>query len=284
MNVVFVVLHYCQIDVTLNCINSLLRLRGGAKVVVVDNASPDGSGKLLNEQFHGSDYVYVILNKENLGFATANNKGYLYAKKKLNADVIAVLNNDTVIDDLDFVEKLLSLPLIHRYHIIAPDIVNKDGKHQNPFFLHPMPFKEICRNYNSLGLLKILYSLPLIGDIKANNSISYKEKETIEYDKEQEMIVPHGAAIVYTPLWVNNEDFAFYPGTFMYVEEIILYYYVMAHKYKTVYTPTLGVYHIEDISTNTRFNNKRKKALFQIKHMRESYRILIDFIKKNRLY
>ena len=31
MNVVFVVLHYCQIDVTLNCINSLLRLRGGGK-------------------------------------------------------------------------------------------------------------------------------------------------------------------------------------------------------------------------------------------------------------
>lgn len=283
MKVVFVVLHYCQVNVTLGCIKSLLHLKGEKDIVVVDNASPDGSGAVLENKFINNDIVHVILNDSNLGFASANNIGYAYAKNELKAEVVVVLNNDTVIKDDCFVEKLLSSPVLNKYHIIAPNIINKEGRHQNPFMLKPRPYKEICSIYKQLGLLLFLYSIPVIGDIKANNSLSYNVMPAVNFEKAQEMIVPHGAAIIYTPLWINKESFAFYPGTFMYVEESLLYYYVMAHKYRTVYTPELEVYHLEDISTNTRFKKKRKKALFQAKQKRKSYKVLMNFIEQNHL-
>lgn len=281
MIVAFIVLHYCQVDVTLDCINSLCRLKGNPQIVVVDNASPDGSGKILRERFEGSVLVHVILNDSNLGFAAANNIGYAYAKKEIGANVIAVLNNDTVIEDECFIDKLVSSSFLQSFHIVAPNIINKDGKRQNPFMLQPMTYEEIKKNYRSLGFLEIIYSIPWIGDLKANNRLSHKEREIINSDKVQEMIVPHGAAIIYTPLWVNNEEFAFYPGTFMYVEEIILYYYMMAHQYKSIYLPDFVIYHLEDVSTNTRFRNKRKRALFQIKQMKNSYRVLMKYIEQN---
>jgi len=282
MKVAFVVLHYCQVDVTFNCIDSLLNLKGAPQIIVVDNASPDGSGKQLDEKFKGSNQVFVILNDANLGFATANNIGYAYAKQELGAEVIAVINNDTIIEDSLFIEKLLTSDLLSRYHIIAPDIINKEGLHQNPFALQPLKYGEMVRNYKRLGILQLLYSIPLIGDLKARVSFSNNEKRT-DAGNILEMIVPHGAAIIYTPLWVNKEDIAFYPGTFLYLEEELLFYYVLHHNYKTIYVPDLKIHHLEDVSTNAQIKGHRKKALFQIKQLKVSYKVLKEYITTYKL-
>ena len=105
----------------------------------------------------------------------------------------------------------------------------------------------------------------------------------MEAGKAQSMIIPHGAAIIYTPLWVGAEDIAFYPGTFLYLEEELLFYYVISHKYKTTYVPELKIHHLEDVSTNARFKDCRKKALFQIKQLKKSYKVLINYITTNNL-
>ena len=282
MKIVFVVLHYCQISVTVDCISSLLRLKGNPLVVVVDNASPDGSGSVLKERYKGSGVVHFILNNHNLGFARANNIGYAYAKKELAADVIVVINNDTIIKDKEFVEKLLSSPFLHSHHIIAPDIINMAGNHQNPKALQPPSYKLIINNYRKAILNRLIYSIPIIGDIK---SIMISSSKYHQPKREEiiEMIVPHGAAVIYTPLWINKEDIAFYPGTFMYCEESILIYYIINKHYKTVYCPDFEIIHLEDISTKSRFKNRRKRSLFQLKHSIESHRILIEYIKKNGL-
>lgn len=284
MKVAFVVLHYCQVNVTIDCINSLSRLKGNPQIVVVDNASPDGSGIILKERYSGSSNVNVILNDSNLGFATANNIGYAYARKELGADVIAVLNNDTVIEDNDFIVKLLSSPFVHRYHIIAPDIVNKEGKHQNPYSLKPKSYDRIIKDYRKLKLLLSVYSIPVIGDLKAIIAFSHKKLQVVPHEDECEMIVPHGAAIIYSPLWTEKENFAFFPGTFMYGEELLLYYYIMCNKYKTIYYKELEIYHLEDVATNARFFSKRKKKLFQTKCQLKSYKLLIDYITHNSLF
>ena len=38
-------------------------------IVIVDNASPNGSGKELEEYYEHSEKVTVLLSEENLGFA-----------------------------------------------------------------------------------------------------------------------------------------------------------------------------------------------------------------------
>lgn len=72
-----------------------------AEIVVVDNASSDGTGEMLAERF---PRVTVVRNSENLGFGRAVNRGAAEAK---NADVVVLVNNDAVCA-ADFVEELLA--------------------------------------------------------------------------------------------------------------------------------------------------------------------------------
>jgi GT2 family glycosyltransferase len=61
------------------------------KVIVVDNASTDGSVKLVKKKFK---WVDLIQNKKNYGFSKGNNIGIKYARK-YNPKYFLLLNNDT---------------------------------------------------------------------------------------------------------------------------------------------------------------------------------------------
>ncbi len=59
------------------------------EVIVVDNASADGSAEMVRREFPG---VRVIVNGENLGFARANNQGI----RASHGRYVLLLNNDTI--------------------------------------------------------------------------------------------------------------------------------------------------------------------------------------------
>lgn len=69
------------------------RLR--VEVIVVDNASTDGSAELLRKKF---PWVRVIYNSENVGFARANNQAIAQA----NGKYVLLLNPDTVVAEDTF--------------------------------------------------------------------------------------------------------------------------------------------------------------------------------------
>ncbi|MBQ2149938.1 MAG: glycosyltransferase, partial [Bacteroidales bacterium] len=93
-------------DMTLKCAESLLALPVPVRLVIVDNASPDGSGELLRDRFAASPSVTVILNESNEGFARGNNAGYKYLRDHFHCRFITVLNNDVLIKDRDFTAKV----------------------------------------------------------------------------------------------------------------------------------------------------------------------------------
>src|SRR5436309_138836 len=70
-----------------------------AEIFVVDNNSVDGSVEMIREKF---PEVILIENKENVGFAKANNQ----AIAKANGEFILLLNPDTVVEE-DTFEKCL---------------------------------------------------------------------------------------------------------------------------------------------------------------------------------
>jgi len=74
------------------CLTSVFAEPSGLKleVFVADNASSDGSAEMVREAF---PQVCVIENKENLGFATANNR----VLPLCHAGTILLLNSDTVV-------------------------------------------------------------------------------------------------------------------------------------------------------------------------------------------
>ena len=71
-----------------------------ARVVVVDNASADGTAEMVARRFPEVD---VVVNERNLGFGRAVNHGLEHAG---DVDVVVLVNNDTVCAR-DFVERML---------------------------------------------------------------------------------------------------------------------------------------------------------------------------------
>ena len=47
----FVILHYRAIDMTKTCVERIEALEGNSHIVIVDNASPNGTGRLLAEEY-----------------------------------------------------------------------------------------------------------------------------------------------------------------------------------------------------------------------------------------
>ena len=79
------------------CLHSVRRAMQGieGEVFVVDNNSVDGSLKMLAQKF---PEVKVIANKDNVGFAKANNQ----AIRISTGEYVLLLNPDTVVEDDTF--------------------------------------------------------------------------------------------------------------------------------------------------------------------------------------
>ena len=112
------------------CLHSVLQQarRKEFELLVVDNASRDGSADTIEREF--PDRVRLIKSKENLGFAKGNNAAAEFA----SGDYILLLNPDTVILDgavdrlLEFAEKKsrcrdLGRTYCLRRRLIEPDFL-----------------------------------------------------------------------------------------------------------------------------------------------------------------
>lgn len=90
-----VVLTYNNLDLTKACLQSLIEQTDypNLEIIVVDNASVDGTPSYLNEFRQQHQNTKVILNEKNIGFSAGNNVGLAAAM----GDYLVLLNNDTVV-------------------------------------------------------------------------------------------------------------------------------------------------------------------------------------------
>ena len=140
----FVILHYRAIDTTRSCVRSIRALAGDKHIVIVDNASPDGTGKQLAEEFAASPDVTVLLHGKNDGFARGNNVGVRWVCAHLDADFTVVLNNDVEIPQHDFVPQIARIYAQHPFDLLGPDIVSVfSGIHQSPKTLHGCTLESV---------------------------------------------------------------------------------------------------------------------------------------------
>ena len=128
----FVILHYMTKQETIDCVASILEKTKAepmkVSIVIVDNASANGTGRELQQLYQGAENIYVILNPENLGFARGNNVGFEFAKKTLNSDFICLINNDTLLMQDDFLSRICADYQQHHFAVLGPQILSKDQK------------------------------------------------------------------------------------------------------------------------------------------------------------
>ena len=133
----FVILHYRAIDSTVTCTECIKKLQGENHIVIVDNASPDDTGRRLQEKYRNDPDVTVLVNGENAGFARGNNLGVRWAWENLRPEFTVVLNNDVEIEQEDFSLRITEIDQEHPFDLLGPDIVSVfSGIHQSPKSLH----------------------------------------------------------------------------------------------------------------------------------------------------
>lgn len=110
-----------------HCFTSLRESTMPVQIIVVDNASNDGTVEYVKKNY---PEIILLENKENLGFGRANNRGMRYALDH-ECDYVFLLNQDTWIEK-DVIEKLVNVHAMHgEYGILSPLHVAPDGYQLN---------------------------------------------------------------------------------------------------------------------------------------------------------
>ena len=281
---VFVILHYSAVNDTIECVESILENLDDPnfEIVVVDNCSPDDDLSILKEKFAKSK-LHFIQNEENLGFAKGNNVGYQYAKKELNANFIILLNNDTTVEQNDFLTRISNIYDETQFAVLGPDILSTaDGEHQNPHI--KVNLQKIRTNIIFYKLCLILTYINLYEPITKSilclsKTLGCKQKSNDEHWKQsKEGTKLQGSCLVFSPVYVQKYR-GLFDKTFMYVEEDILFYIAKQENLKMVYSPDIQILHKEKSSTKSLNDTSKKMKIFYYKNMCSSLKEFLALTK-----
>ena len=241
----FVVLQYNQPEVTARCVASLERLDGAGRevrIVVVDNGSEPAAVARSRELFGDRPGVTLLCSEENLGFARGNNLGYRHAREVIGAGYVAVINNDTVIDDDAFIARCVGTFTACPYSILGPDIVTPDGRRENPWNDHVYDAAE----WREMGELFTRQRAAW----EAGEPAEFRRmgQRTPEAEGLREAVL-QGAAYVLSPVFVADRETVFDERTFLYGEEFLLAVECLLSGHLTLYAPTIKILHEEGVST-----------------------------------
>lgn len=279
--IVYVLLYYKAFDDTVECIDSLTKLKSDDYVisyVVVDNNSNDSSFEKLKKEFQNLNNIYFIETGKNLGFARGNNVGIMYAKEKLKADFVIAMNTDIVIKQADIYTQIVMSFDKEQFYVMGPKVVSYYSNDLQSPIGDARENKPIKRYFeNKLRLL--LWETNLIQLIRKFRSPDNRIKEgKTGYDKYN--CVCSGCCLVFSPLFLDKWD-GFYNGTFLYREETILFYILNTLHCKTLYNDKITIFHKGGTSTNTSYG--KSERLRSIRYYKTRSQSLIQEMKVKRL-
>lgn len=280
-DIVFVVLHYMAKEVTKKCVEKIKEKIdvNSYKIVIVDNASANGSGQELMEYYATDDFVKVLLNNKNLGFAKGNNVGFQYATKYLSPRFIVLMNNDVFLIEDKLMYKIEREYEKSQFAVLGPLIMTRDGKcNINPIEnafdnkdqikkkIKSLKRTQFLRKYHLLLLYSMVIKIVLLikGNKQKQNRTCYKNYLESKYNVQL-----HGCFLVFSQKYMeyfNGLD----DRTFLYMEEDILYKHMKENRLVTAYIPDIIVYHEEDVSTDSVVRTEKEKKQFLYKCLIES--------------
>jgi GT2 family glycosyltransferase len=117
------------------------------EVVVVDNASTDGSREWLETQ---TSKLRLIKNKENVGFGQANNIAF----NETNQPLLLLLNSDAEVQEGSIDTLIASIRSNPRFGVVGPRLHNPDGTLQASVWRNPTtPFETLANAFRLYRLM-----------------------------------------------------------------------------------------------------------------------------------
>lgn len=230
---VFVVLHYLTTDDTVECVSSIRRCcaDGEYQIIIVDNASPNKSGKQLMEKYEKDKDIDLLILENNLGFARGNNVGIAYARNKYDPKYIVTLNNDIVLLQENTIELIEHEFCESKFAVLGPMVYTADGRcNDNPGTNKPLSLceleKKIAEYEKNLFLcrwkLRKIYAIwtALKNRVYKTNIKDDMHKQYLHREYNVQL---HGCFLCFSEEYFKHFD-GFYPETFLYMEEDILFY------------------------------------------------------------
>ncbi|MDP6571482.1 MAG: glycosyltransferase family 2 protein [Patescibacteria group bacterium] len=223
MDISIIIVSWNVKDLLKKCIESVLKYSQnvGYEIIVVDNASNDGTSDMIKQNF---PQVKLITNKENFGFAKANNQGIRQSK----GDYVLLLNPDT-----EFIEDTLSKVIAKvesdkKIGVLGCRLLNQDRTLQPSVRRFPTIWSQI------VILLKLHKPFPLLLD-------NYLAKD-FDYSREQKIDQVMGAFFlvrrsVFNQIGLLDEKF------YIWFEEVDFCRRVWKAGYNVIYYPHISVVH-----------------------------------------
>lgn len=146
VNILALIITYNGSKWIVKCLQSILESSTKCNILVIDNASNDGTPALIKILF---PEVEVIDAGKNLGFGKANNIGLKYALEA-DADYVFLLNQDAWIEP-DTIKKLVDFQKANQqFGIISPIQLNGKGDELDKNFSKYITLKSISKLNESI--------------------------------------------------------------------------------------------------------------------------------------
>jgi len=246
-----IILNYNTKDLLLKCVQSVTRQykkeinNKDFELIVVDNASSDGSVEEIKKFNKMIKNLVLLENKENYGFSKGNNIGALRAK----GEYILFLNSDTRVGDRGLLKMVDFLDQNENVGILGGKLWNRDGSQQ-----------ASCGNfYNLINLFIALLGGERLGLIRKKPS----KIERVNWVSGASMMIRKN---LFEKLKGFDEKL------FMYMEDMELCFRANKAAFQTYFYPDIEIVHQELGSSNRNF------AIVNI------YKGILYFYKKHKIW
>jgi len=262
-----VIVNYNTRQLLDDCLASIVAAEapaGGLEVIVVDNASSDGSQALVREKYPA---VQLIASEENRGFSAANNLGMDVA----NGRTILFLNSDTRLEPDALVKPLAYLDQQPKVGALTVRLIyptgERDPDNHRGF---PTPWNAIC---HFSGLSKLFPNDPRFNGYFQSYK-NMQETHPVDVIAGSYMLMPRS---LFDLLSGWDETYFFYG------EDIDFCYRINEAGYKIVYYPHTQVLHYKGASSGLRKESAdiaRPPKETRVKVAQESVRAMQVFYRK----
>ena len=308
----YLILHYMAPEVTHRCLRSvrsvMSKTPGEDIAVVVDNGSPDGSGAELARKWKEDRGVLFIASPENLGFSAGNNLGWRLIRERFEPEFVVVLNNDVLLTDPLFEKHVRKIYEASPFAVLGPDVTSAaDGRHLNPKRPRGRSLSECTALAHSLRFRRKYPLLAALGE-KAGNGLHFLRKSAGKckrsllekipgrmardrwkqsgqkgkktYESACTGTVLNGSCLIFSADFLKRREKAFYPETFLYLEEDLLWHTCREEGLIMRYDPAVTALHLEDRATIASEPDGKKRAEKKASEMERACRVLFRYLRE----
>lgn len=208
-------------------------------LVLVDNSDTEPGRAGVDALAAEFAFAEVLRPERNLGYFPAISQALQRFAR--GYDYVVAGNNDLVYDG-NFCATLVAQCYGDDIMVVCPDVVTANGVHQNPHHKHRLSTLE--KAYFDLYFLGYPIAWALT---QARRLFSRRLSPTAEAGVEPAQIIDQGVGAVYVfvPHFLEKIDRALYFPGFLYGEEACLSWQIRSVGGKTLFDPTLKVWHAE---------------------------------------